>query len=118
MLISFMDESGGVCTGHFVSHETTGSDRYLVVLERPQGGRFRTYVKPELFRAAMSEALEQLNAQKKNLAPVVKAEQNPPLDPKPWVAWGVRYPTQRGSAYFEPGPEYSQDRTQYDMKEA
>ena len=46
------------------------------------------------------------------------AEQNLNLDPKPFVAWGVRYATQIGSAYFEPGPEYSQDRTQYDVKEA
>lgn len=65
MLISFTDESGSTCTGHFVSREET-STRYLVVLERPTGGRFRTYVKPEVFRAAMAEALEKLNAEKKN----------------------------------------------------
>lgn len=99
MLISFIDESGSTCTGHFVSREETGGGRYLVVLERPEGGRFRTYVKPDVFRAAMTAA--QLN-----------------LDPKPFVAWGVRYATQLGSAYFEPRPEYSQDRTQYDAKEA
>lgn len=102
MLISFIDESGSTCTGHFVSREDVSGrtdHRYLVVLERPEGGRFRTYVKPDVFRAAMTAA--QLN-----------------LDPKPWVAWGVRYATQMGSAYFEPGPGYAQDRTLYDTKEA
>ena len=59
MLISFIDESGTVCTGHFVSRRDVSgrSDhRYLVVLERPRGGRFRTYVKPDVFQAAMSKA--------------------------------------------------------------
>ena len=36
-----------------------------------------------------------------------------PLDPEPWVAWGVRYPTRRGSTYFEPRPLYSQNRSDY-----
>ena len=67
MLISFLDESGSLCTGHVVHREETGSDRYLVVLERPDNrGRFRTYVKAEVFRAAMAEGLKQLNAEKKN----------------------------------------------------
>ena len=70
MLISFLDESGSLCTGYVVHREETGSDRYLVVLERPDNrGRFRTYVKAEKFRAAMAEGLKQLNAEKKNLPP-------------------------------------------------
>lgn len=41
-------------------------------------------------------------------------ESKPALDPKPWVSWGVRYATQLSKAlYFEPGPEYSQNREDY-----
>lgn len=59
MLITFIDESGTICTGYFVTRNDVcdrRGHRYLVVLERPRGGRFRTYVKPEVFRAAMTKA--------------------------------------------------------------
>lgn len=43
----------------------------------------------------------------------IERELRPNLDPAPFVSWGVRYPIQLGSAYFEPGPAYEQDRSKY-----
>lgn len=36
-----------------------------------------------------------------------------PLDPEPWVAWGMRYPTKRGSTYLDPREGYDQDPEHY-----
>lgn len=40
-------------------------------------------------------------------------DENKNLDPKPWVAWGVRYARSLGTTYFEPRPMYSQNREDY-----
>lgn len=59
MQITVTDESGQTLTGKFVSREQVGgltSERLLVVLERPNGGRFRTYVRADSFRQAMAKS--------------------------------------------------------------